>query len=1517
MSAVADQIVSKEQPMDIQEVCDGLLQKVVVPPLATAGPMTYVQAAAGAVVPGPGQKLKDGLVVCSRCGNRAGEKNHNAENCRMIFYEGSWVGPSVLAKKLRKQEGGGSGSPVAFRSGHSHGKAQKAGSGPKSGGKRLTQAFSASTMTKEQLDSLQQDAAFQAAANHAFDSHESAFFYKGVAFRMDEDGAVNLYDCYSCVSVPVSAIQSSQSRTVTFAPQPVTLPCVLDSGAEDHMGPEASGPTVARTDVMIQGVGGVLNNVRTGKISLSTVTTSGRSYQLILPKALIHGSLNQILISYFRLLKEGYKVRLTPKGGTVTTPSGIVLRLHVVNNTWRFATVHAAKESACQQSDNAGLRRQHSWVCGIPTYNAFAALEVQDTPALDNPNDSDSPQVSEVSSEKDTPPEEKQDWAKRALEFHKENHHVGITRLLRIARNSAQPPALMKAIRLLQCSDCAIMAATRPSQVLAHPRREGDKGFAPGEFLHIDATGGCPAAGKQIDGAIDAFTITDDCSAVRRCYPTKSLSPEQLVLVLKRFQACSLVKIRRILTDEQFNTGAMVAWCDSEGIDLGSAPAREHASNGRAETTVNLVKTKARTFRQTSGATMAFHFLAMSWAATSSNFTPSSVDPAPPAQGHRTPAEIWPDFPGRYRDLEHSVPFGCRAYRYEGKGDYNYTRRARPCIFVGWSNREPAYLLFDLETRSLINGTYVKFHKHVFPMLDMMLAGEVPSSDQAIDVDGWRQNALQHIDSVSDEVLSQWCGNKQIILDCPSDFFPDEVPHIWTVRCIQSVPIGKFWDTKVQVINFSGPLSAIKDRATAKFHSIPTILQLSTSKIPTDKFDASIRRAIVYTYPEVKRLCDLAARSVARQYRPPQHPALGSVSQSDTSDTPLSPARTRPNFEASALTPTCTPVATPLRRSLRHRPVVSFRAGQRRNAVKCPLRGSHFISDEKPFLPASLREAKRHPSWSTWKESILKETEGLRQRGVYARVKRTELPPNTQLLSGMYVFSKPEAPKSRLVVLGHRQRPLPSRHDTFSSTPSLAVIRSICALANQNNAELDHIDISQAFSQSDAFPPDVHIYMAPPEFAESDPDYVWRLLRPLYGLAIAPRAWANTFRQFLSSDGWTAVSFEECVFTAPTAEGRSMTMSFHVDDILLSYSPSDLACASAFKRRLLQRFQGKDMGPVARYLGIDIQRDRSAGTLKLSQEETILDLLRRFDMLECNGAETPLPPKIHLTKEDCPSQPDAALGTKYRELVGVLQWLATCTRPDLAYAAQALARYNSNPGPSHWLAAKHTLRYLRKTCLEGLTYTIASRGSDTFNRLFGFCDSDWAADRDTRRSVGAFVLFLGGAPVSWRSKLQGSVALSTAEAEFMAGSATSCEVLWLRRILHDLGASQPNATPLYEDNAACVLLSENPVCRGRTKHIDMHVHALRDHVRNGLVKMVACPTFHMTADALTKALPAPLFVRHRDVMLGNTVHTAPSFMSVINAHLARVLQQADCGFTRLHSDFALRPFVFRCLSTGG
>jgi hypothetical protein len=188
--------------------------------------------------------------------------------------------------------------------------------------------------------------------------------------------------------------------------------------------------------------------------------------------------------------------------------------------------------------------------------------------------------------------------------------------------------------------------------------------------------------------------------------------------------------------------------------------------------------------------------------------------------------------------------------------------------------------------------------------------------------------------------------------------------------------------------------------------------------------------------------------------------------------------------------------------------------------------------------------------------------------------------------------------------------------------------------------------------------------------------------------------------------------------------------------------------------------------------------------------------------------------------------------------------------------------------------AKHVLRYLKGTADHGICYTRPSDPTQ-INRLYGFSDSDWAADPDTRRSVGAFVLFLNGAPVAWRSKLQPSVALSTCEAEYMAASKACTEVVWLRRLLSGLGYPPTSATVLYEDNRAAIQLAANPVHKDRTKHIDMRRHALREFVADGVIQLVPCPTQDMAADALTKALPGPTFLRHRSVLFGRAPHTAP------------------------------------------
>jgi hypothetical protein len=358
----------------------------------------------------------------------------------------------------------------------------------------------------------------------------------------------------------------------------------------------------------------------------------------------------------------------------------------------------------------------------------------------------------------------------------------------------------------------------------------------------------------------------------------------------------------------------------------------------------------------------------------------------------------------------------------------------------------------------------------------------------------------------------------------------------------------------------------------------------------------------------------------------------------------------------------------------------------------------------------------------------------------------------------------------------------------------------------------------------------------------------------------APQAWSRTLVSFLTDYGFKFVNNLSTFFT--WSDGTSyMHLIYHVDDILLSFSHD--SPAEQFKQALLSRFSGTDDGPVHRYVGIDIFRD--GHHMHLSQEPLALDLLERFDMLDCNPVSTPMAPGELLLEKDRPLVPDPALRRQYQECVGTLQYLATWTRPDLQFCTNELSKHMSNPGLPHWHAAKRVLRYLKGTSSLGLTYT---RGRANPNRLIAYADADWATCPETLRSVSAFVVLLNGTCVAWRSKKQAAVATSTSEAEFVSASRAADELVWERRILADLNLPQSSPTPLYEDNRACRLMSENPVHRERSKHIDFRVHALRERVAAGEVVLVDCASKDMVADSLTKNLPAELYIKHRDTQLG-------------------------------------------------
>ena len=245
-------------------------------------------------------------------------------------------------------------------------------------------------------------------------------------------------------------------------------------------------------------------------------------------------------------------------------------------------------------------------------------------------------------------------------------------------------------------------------------------------------------------------------------------------------------------------------------------------------------------------------------------------------------------------------------------------------------------------------------------------------------------------------------------------------------------------------------------------------------------------------------------------------------------------------------------------------------------------------------------------------------------------------------------------------------------------------------------------------------------------------------------------------------------------------------------------------------------------------------------------------------MTDCKPVGTPA--EGHL--ERCPN---GEANRDYMSLVGSLLYAAMVTRPDIAFAVQALGRHLQSSSDAHWTAGKRILRYLKGTKDMSLLYGESKHGEVT---LKGFADADWATDKDTRRSVTGYVFEVGGAAVTWNSKLQPTVALSTSEAEYMAASAATQEAIHLRRLLGDLGFPQEGPTVILEDNMGCICMSENPVMHRRTKHIDIKFHFIREAIERGDVVLTFTSTSTQVADLLTKPLPKARTQKLRDYIMG-------------------------------------------------
>ena len=506
--------------------------------------------------------------------------------------------------------------------------------------------------------------------------------------------------------------------------------------------------------------------------------------------------------------------------------------------------------------------------------------------------------------------------------------------------------------------------------------------------------------------------------------------------------------------------------------------------------------------------------------------------------------------------------------------------------------------------------------------------------------------------------------------------------------------------------------------------------------------------------------------------------------------------------------------------------------------------------------PDSFEEAMKDGHKHKWMEAMEDEMKSLHDNNTFELVK---LPKGKRALKNKWVFkikheehnSKPRF-KARLVVKGFSQRKGIDFDEIFSPVVKLTSIRTVLGLASSFNLEVEQMDVKTAFLHGDL---EEEIYMEQPEGfkKKGKEDFVCKLIKSLYGLKQAPRQWYKKFESVMGEQGYKKTTSDHCVFVKMFGDDDFIILLLYVDDMLIV--GRNVSRINNLKKELNKFFAMKDLGPAKQILGLKIARDRVAKKIWLSQEKYIEKVLQRFSMNGAKAVSCPLANHFQLSAKQCPStdaEKTEMESIPYASAVGSLMYAMVCTRPDIAHAVGVVSRFLSNPGKEHWAAVKWILRYLRGTSKFCLCF------GDSNPVLVGYTDADMAGDVDTRRSTSGYLITFSGGAVSWQSRLQKCVALSTTEAEFIAATEASKELLWMKKFLSELGFQQERPQ-LFCDSQSAIHLAKNSTFHSRSKHIDVRYHWIRDVVESKQLQLEKIHTDENGSDMCTKSLPREKF----------------------------------------------------------
>ena len=539
-----------------------------------------------------------------------------------------------------------------------------------------------------------------------------------------------------------------------------------------------------------------------------------------------------------------------------------------------------------------------------------------------------------------------------------------------------------------------------------------------------------------------------------------------------------------------------------------------------------------------------------------------------------------------------------------------------------------------------------------------------------------------------------------------------------------------------------------------------------------------------------------------------------------------------------------------------------------------PADSKEYLSDDKlsqvsvdycyklEYIPVSYKDAVNCSDSSSWCAAMEEEVSSLLDNNTYDLVVP---PPNVNIIKSRWVYAvkcdknDAEVFKARFVAKGFSQIKDIDYSETFSPTAKITSIRLLMQIAVNENLEIEQMDVKTAYLNADI---DQIVYVQQPEGFQKagigGENLVCRLNKSLYGLKQSGRNWYHLLHQSLLSQGFVTSFADPCVYSRQNDYIKTIII-IYVDDLLIASNNShDL---KNVKYMLSCNFKMKDLGILSLFLGIQFTFHGSK--ISMTQQKFLSKLLDRFGMADCKPKLSPCDPSVVKLKED--NEMPLEDQTTYREIVGSLIYVMTSTRPDLCYVVTLLSQFMSRPTQEHLNLAKYVLRYIKHTLTYSLTFT---KCDDT--QVVGHCDADWGSSSD-RRSISGYCYQIStcGTLISWKSKKQPIVALSSCEAEYVALTYAIQEGIFIKQLYFDMFGYPKVPMMVKTDNQSAIALCKNPVSQQRTKHIDIKYHFIRSQLRSDVFLIDYVPSELNIADLFTKPTSRFKLDKFLSVLLGS------------------------------------------------